>query len=134
MKTSRAKLAGLIAGKTVDGSFTHKDAREIAALVLRENRTGEISSLLRDVARAWMRSGIVEVVATCAHELTPAVEHEIQDEVRRCLPDSSRVIVTPKFDETAIGGVKLAFGDYNLDLSIEGKLQKFRTLAVRGKE
>jgi F0F1-type ATP synthase delta subunit len=134
MRAPRKQLASVIAAKTLDGSFGSADVTSLAAYLLDEGRTGELSSLLRDVQKDWADRGIVEVVAYSAHELSAAVKTDLEAEVRKIFPHAARIIVTSKLDPSLIGGVRLEFTDHRLDLSTRGKLQKFKALAFQGKE
>ena len=134
MKDSRKTLAAVIARQALAGQFGPQQARAVASYLLEEGRTGELNSLLRDVQADWAAHGVVEVVAETAHELTSAVQRDIEREVRRIYPNAQQIVVTPEINPEVVGGVRLSFVDYSLDLSVAGELQKFKTVAVYGKE
>ena len=134
MKTSRTQLARIVADGMSDGSFDRQKAKELAAYLLEERRTGDVMPLLRDVQRLRTQAGVVEVVAYSAHELTKPMLDRIETEATRLYPHAKQVLVTHRRDTTLIGGIRLEFADYRLDLSVAGELRKFKTLAFQGKD
>lgn len=134
MKTPRTQIARVVAKQTLAHRFTHTDIQSLAAYLLQEGRTGELGSLLRDVQADWANRGHVEVIATSAHELSATAVREVKAEARKLFPNAKQISVTQKLDPTVVGGVQLQIVDYRLDLSVMGELQKFKMLAVQGKD
>jgi len=128
MKASRTRLSKLIADKSLKSGVSKKLAREVAAYLLQENRTNELDSILRDVQADWASAGYVEVVAASAHELTPQINKEITNQVKKLYPNARQIIVNQRHDPAVIGGVRLMLADQQLDLSVEAKLNKFKQL------
>lgn len=133
MKTSRVKVAGFIADRTLSGGINDKLAREVAAYLLVNNRVSDLDSILRDVQQDWADNGYVEVVATSSHPFTDEVRMLIENEVKRVYPSAKKIIITPVYDQEIIGGVRLNFASRQLDLTIKTKLNKFRQLAAERK-
>ena len=134
MKTSLRTIAGIVARQSLGSTFGRPQAKALAAYLLSEHRTGELNSLLRDVQETWAEEGTVEVTATSARPLTEGVEADIEREVRRIYPNAKRIVISPRIDPSVIGGVRLSFVDYQLDLTIAGEVQKFKSLLTRGKD
>lgn len=134
MKTPRKQIATIIAKQSLGKGLTKSQVQSLAAYLLEEGRTGDLSSLMREVQSVWADKGYVEVIAESAHELSPQVIRDIEAEARRIYPDAERIVVTPKLDPAMIGGVQLSIVDYRLDLSVAGELKKFKMLAVHGKD
>lgn len=134
MKTPRAQMARVIANRVMAGTFGRKDITSLAALLLGERRTGELGSLMRDVQFQLAQHGVVEVVATSAHALTAGMNEHIEVVVRKVFPKAKRIYVVPQYDPSVVGGVKLMFSDYQIDLTVAGDLRKFKALAVQGKD
>jgi len=134
MKAPRNQIAKLIARRSLAGKLTAAHIKQLAAYILEEGRSAELASILRDVQAVWAREGYVEVIATSAHTLTPAVNKDIEREARRLYPDAKKITITPHLDPNAIGGVKLSIVDHQLDLTTRSKLQQFKMLAVHGKD
>jgi F0F1-type ATP synthase delta subunit len=116
---------------SVDGAHF---AEEIAAYLLSQHRTSELESLLRDIMQYRADQGIVEVIATSAHDLTTTVCADIEAQIRALYPEAKRVIITPEHDETVVGGVRLGLANQQLDLSVRAKLNRFKQLTAGGKE
>jgi F0F1-type ATP synthase delta subunit len=134
MKTPRHKIASYISTTTLSKGITKSFSREIAAYLLEEKRTSELDSLLRDVQLDWAKAGTVEVTATSAFPLSPAVEQDIRKQVEKLYPTAKKVIISPVHDPNVIGGIRLNLPGKQLDLSIETKLNKFKQFSVGGKE
>jgi F-type H+-transporting ATPase subunit delta len=134
MKTPRTDIASILASRTLQKGLGKAEIMSLAAYLLEEGRTGELDSLLRDVQADWAKDGVVEVIASSAHELSPQVIKDIEAEARSIYKDAKRIIITTKIDPEIVGGVRLAFVDYRLDLSVAGELKKFKTLATNGKD
>ena len=135
MKTPRHQIAASLAERSLGRSLQSAEvSREIAAYLLAERRTGELDSLLRDIMQYRADHGIVEVIAVSAHDLTDAVRTEIETQVRQLYPDAERIIVSPEHDPSVVGGVRLELANEQLDLSIRGKLNRFKQLTAAGKE
>jgi F0F1-type ATP synthase delta subunit len=133
-KVSRMQLANIIADDTLGGTFGSTQITSLAAYLLQERRTGDLAPLLRDVQHVWAERGTVEVLAYSAYELSAESRQGIEAEARQVYPHAKRIVITHKHDASAIGGVRLEFVDYRLDLSVAGELRKFKTLAVQGKD
>lgn len=134
MKAPRKRVAQVIADDTLSHGFDAAQAHSIAAYLLEERRTNELNSLLRDVQESWAERGYVEVVVHSAHELSDQVQRDVETEVRALYPNAKHVTVTGAIDPTVVGGVRLEFANRQLDLSIQSELNKFKTLAVKGKD
>lgn len=130
---SRLQLASVLAKKTNTANVRPKSlAREIAAYLLATSQTGELNSLARDMINDRAASGIIEVTAVSARELAPANTAEIRAEVKKLYPAAKQIIINERIDLTQVGGVRLEFPDKQLDLSLRGKLNRFKQLTTRG--
>jgi F0F1-type ATP synthase delta subunit len=134
MKTSRLKIAKIIADQTLKSGESKKLARSVGAYLLETGRVGELSSVLRDIQADWAKNGYIEVVASSAHDLTRLVKEDIKSIIKVRYPKAKRIIITEVYDPNIIGGVRLNLADQQLDLSIEAKLTKFKLLTLSGKE
>jgi F0F1-type ATP synthase delta subunit len=107
-----------------------KFAEEVAGYLLDENRTGELDSLARDLVSYRAENGIVEVTAVSAHELGADALKEVRQKVKQLYPNASQIFINQRIDAEQIGGVRLEFPDRQLDLSLRGKLNKFKQLTA----
>lgn len=130
MKAPRTRISNAIVRQTLQGGVSEQYAKQVAAYLLAEGRVSELDSVLRDVQAGWAEAGHVEVLATSAHELTPAVRSDIQAQVKRLYPAAKQIIVTEVHDPEIIGGVRLSLANQQLDLSVEAKLNKFKQLTT----
>lgn len=127
MKTPRHRIAGVLAQQSLKPDFNAQDfSRQLAAYLLSENRTNELNSLLRDIMQKRAEKGIVEVVALSAHELSAEAETQIRETVRELHPKAEKIIISPVRDKNIIGSIRLELPNQQLDLSVRGKLNRFK--------
>jgi F-type H+-transporting ATPase subunit delta len=134
MKASRTRIASVIADQSLKDGFGKRQATAIAAYLLETGRVNELDPLLRDVQADWARHGFVEAIAVSAHELSDQVRRDVTATVRKLYPDAKHIEITTKLDPTIVGGIRLEFSSRQLDLSIQHELNKFKSLAVNGKD
>lgn len=133
MKTPRHTIAALLGKRSLTvGLNTKQFSRSIAAYLLENGRTGELDSLLRDVMEYRAEHGVVEVVAVSARGLSPQVQTDIRAQVKRLHPDAKDIIISEVHDPSIIGGVRLELPNQQLDLSVRGKLNRFKQLTAVG--
>lgn len=130
MKARRSRISQDIAVRTLKKGSSKRFSLEIAAYLLSERRIGELESILRDVQSDWAEEGYVEVIASSAHDLTPAVKAGITRQIKQLYPKARKVVVTEQYDPEIIGGVRLSLADQHLDLSVQAKLNKFKQLTT----
>lgn len=133
MKTPRHDIAALIADKSL-GSDTADLPREVAAYLLAEGRTAELDSLLRDVMLARAQRGVIDVNVVSKYDLTEQVRGEIKAQVRAEYPDAKRIELNEYQDDSVIGSIRVELADKQLDLSVQAKLNKFKSLVATGKD
>lgn len=107
-------------------------AGEVAAYLLSEGRTGELEPLLRDIQQYRAEHGVVEVTAVSARELSAQVRRDIEDRVRELYPAAKHIITSSRLDTDAIGGVRIELANQQLDLTVRGKLNRFKQLTTAG--
>jgi len=129
MKTSRHILADIL-GSRLTAASEKKLARETAAYLIAERRTGELDSLLRDIEQYRADHGTVEVVAVSAFSLDAKVRKDIETEIRRAYPAAKHVMITERRDENQVAGVRLELANQQLDLTVRAKLNRFKQLTA----
>lgn len=107
-----------------------KFATEVANYLLSENRTGELDSLSRDLVSYRIKDGVVEVTAVSAYELTTGALSEVKAKVKQLYPKAHKIIINQRIDQDQVGGVRLELPDQQLDLTLRGKLNKFKQLTA----
>jgi F0F1-type ATP synthase delta subunit len=132
-KVSRHRLANMIAARSLEPKSARQLAKEIAAYLLVERRTGELESLLRDILQYRADHGIVEVRSVSAHPLTEQLRRDIKLQIRELYPAAKQIIIDEELDETVIGSIRLELANQQFDASVRTKLNHFKQLAVAGK-
>jgi F0F1-type ATP synthase delta subunit len=131
---TRAQLATIIGQKTLE----IKDSKELASAVsayLAEERlaTIDVSVLMRDVMQYRLEKGLLEAHVISAHELTPLVLNDVEALLRRHYPAVKSITLVPIVDTNLVGGVRIELPQEILDLSVRGKLNRFKRLVAEGK-
>ena len=134
MKQPRKAIAGYIADKTLKDAPSDKFINEIAAYLLEERRVNELNSIVRDVQSDWAKAGRFEVIATSAFPLAGDVKTDIIKQLKEFFPDAKTIKLYEVIDPNVIGGVKLTMAEQQLDLTLEAKLNKFKSLTHAGKD
>lgn len=111
----------------LEGHSPRKVSKVVAEFLLKNGRTRELQSILRDVSLARAeRKHVVEVTAVSATPILAKHESEIKKDVKKLHPDGKKVVVNNRIDESLIGGIKLEFPDKQLDVSVESRITKLR--------
>lgn len=135
MKAPRSKVADYLAGRSLEPGVDPQElSREIAAYLLETGRTGELTSLSRDIMQKRSEKGVVEVTAVSAHNLTADLRNEIKDKIKVFYPGAKKISINEIVDPAIIGGVRLELANEQLDLSVRSKLNRFKQLTTSGKD
>jgi F0F1-type ATP synthase delta subunit len=134
MKQPRKAIAAYIAEKTLEEVPTNKFINEVAAYLLEERRVSELNSIIRDVQSDWAKAGRLEVIATSAFPLADAIKTDIIKQLKEVFPDAKTIKLSEEIDPKVIGGVRLTMAEQQLDLTLESKLNKFKSLTHAGKD
>jgi F0F1-type ATP synthase delta subunit len=132
--SKRTDLAGVVAESTLKKGASKKYTQELAAYIVDNRLTNDLDSLMRDVLGDWAKAGHLEVLAASAYPLSERVKSEIKRQVKKVEPSAKTIVITEVRDEDVIGGVRISLPDRQLDLSVESKLNKFKSLVSEGKE
>ena len=130
MKTSISHLASIIANKTKNGNLPNGYAKAIAAYLLDEGRTGDLSSLLRSVQEDWAENGLVEATITSAFNISEKTKRDIEKKIREIYPNAKKIILISEHDPRLIGGVRITTANNQMDITISSKLSKFKQLTT----
>lgn len=127
-RTTRHELALAILHLLEQKKSPEAAAKDIAHYLVRERRTKELDSLMRDVMRLrYEHGGPLEVIATSASPLTESVKHAVA--VRLQAP---AVLIDEVRDEAVVGGVRVETYDRRQDLTIHGRLQLLKANPRKG--
>lgn len=133
-KAPRSRLSAAIAERLDTTKSVAELGREVAAYLLQEGRVNELESVLRDIMQLRANAGVVEVIATSAHDLDTAAEAEIKAAIKQHYPAAKHIIISHEYDPSVIGGVRLTLANEQLDLTVRSKLNRFKQLTAVGKE
>ncbi|MEI8187645.1 MAG: F0F1 ATP synthase subunit delta [Candidatus Saccharibacteria bacterium] len=130
MKASISSIASIISSKTIGGNPPKNLSKDIAAYLLDEGRTGELSSLLRTVQEDWAQQGIVEATVSSAFSVNESVKQDIKAEIKKIYPNAKNINLIMEHDPSLVGGIKISTANDQMDISILSKLSKFKQLTL----
>lgn len=125
-KPTRRQLATVIFNLHNQGYSRDKLGRAVAAYLIRENRTGELNSLLRNVAMLEQQSGNLVVAVSTAKPLADKLSADIKRLMQRLYPTHTRVLLHKTVNTSVLGGILLETVDKRLDLTIRSALQQLK--------
>lgn len=131
---SRQRLATYIADQATTPAAAKRVAKEVAALLLHDNTTAQLDSLLRDVRKVRAERGSIDVTAVSAHPLSDQVVRDLQIIIKGEFPTAKHINISTRIEPDVVGGVRLEMPDEQMDLTIRSKLAKFRHLTDAIKE
>ncbi len=105
------------------GISSRKVAQKVASYLLDSRQSRELSSVLRAIEATLNKRGSSQVVITSAHEVSETVKQELAT-----LLGAKSPVFHEDIDPKVIGGVKARFGESEIDLTVRGKLQRFKTI------
>jgi F0F1-type ATP synthase delta subunit len=118
--TSRKMLAKAIVDKA-DGMPAKVLAKQVAAYLMSERRTGELEPLMRDIMKLReQRYGVVEATATSAYPLSA----ETKKTIERIF--GGKVQLHEEIDTNVVGGVRVETSTQSLDLTVRNRLNKLK--------
>jgi F0F1-type ATP synthase delta subunit len=123
----RHEIADFIAEKSLNAKTTDL-AREVAAYLLADGRTGELDSLLRDVMLARVKRGVIDVNVVSKYDLTEVTRKEVRTQIQALYPDAKRIELNEYQDDKVVGSIRVELADKQLDLSVRAKLNRFKQL------
>lgn len=119
---SLRQIAEVVLGMMQPPDASKLVPEQIAAYLLAEQRTRDLTAIMREVSRLrYEQEGIIEVTATSAH----ALPHGIEDSVKEIFKAKAAVIDS-EIDKSVIGGVRLSAGDRQIDMTVARQLQDFK--------
>ncbi len=119
----RKQLAETVV-RLLDKADSKRVAKEIAEYLLHERRTGELNSLMRDVAQIrYEEHGILEATASSAHPIDTRIKHDIKQYLK-----ADKLVLNEVHEPELTGGIQLAALDLQLDASVHGRLRSLKQL------
>jgi F0F1-type ATP synthase delta subunit len=103
-------------------------AKQLAAYLLEERRSREMSAIMRAVDEELARRGSAQVTITSAHAVSDETKKQLATLLEVKNPQFTEVI-----DLSVVGGAKARSGETEIDLTVRNKLNKFKTAIMRSK-
>lgn len=122
MATARKDVASVIAARLQKRQNQRELARQIAAFLIAERRSGDLEPLMRDVmAVRYQQTGVLEAAVTSAFPLTPVAKQQITT----ILP-TDNLVINEIIDPAVIGGVRIEAGSTLIDATIQRQLETIK--------
>jgi F-type H+-transporting ATPase subunit delta len=119
---TRKDIARVVAGQLDAGIAAEKIAKGLASYLIEQRRSGELESIMRDVAALrHEQSDVMEANVTSAFPLTAAVKNELA----RLLP-AKKVVMNEMIDKNVLGGVRIEAGSTLIDATIRRQLETIK--------
>ena len=128
-KISPARLAEYIVDKLESGASSASLARLLAAYLIENRQTRDAAHIMRAVETELNSRGITQVEITSAHEVSDTVKQELASLLKAKNPVFHETI-----DKKVIGGVMAKAGEQEIDLTVRGRLNRFKASIVAGKK
>ena len=125
MKITANQLAIYAVDELEKGSNTELVAEKLASYLLEERRSRDMPTLMRAINEVLSERGSDQVTITSAH----AVSEETKQQLAKLLGAQDPVF-SEVIDPSLIGGVKARSGESEIDLSVRGKLNRFKAKIV----
>lgn len=110
----------------VSGVDFKKVSQNIAAYLMESRQTRLLPQVMRAVEMEFEKRGTSQVEIVSAH----SVSVEVQQQLASLLGAKNPVIVTT-IDPSVVGGVKARSGEMEIDLTVRGRLQAFKSKLTR---
>ncbi len=102
-------------------------SQSLANYLVANRRTRELTQIMRDIELLRLsREGIAEATAISAFELSDATRKEIESNL-----GDPKMKFNYQTDPSVLGGVKIRALDWQLDLSVAGKLKQLKQLTTK---
>ena len=124
-KITTNELAAYAVDQLESGTKAPVLAQQIAAYLLEERRSRDMSAVMRAIDEELTRRGSAQITITAAHQVSDATKKQLATLLDVKNPQFSEVI-----DPSVIGGVKARSGESEIDLTVRGRLNRFKTNIV----
>lgn len=121
------QLAVYAVDQIESGVSLHEVARALSAYLLQNRQSRDVSNMMRAIEAELNKRGSTQVVVTSAHEVSNEVKQQLAE-----LLGAKNAVFHEEIDPTVIGGVKARSGESEIDLTVRGRLNRFKTQIVSG--
>ena len=98
---------------------------KVAAYLIDERKTTELPKVMRAIEEELARKGSTQVVVTSAREVSSEIKMQLAE-----MLNAQNPVFTEIIDKNVIGGVKARSGEQEIDLTVRGRLNRFKAKVV----
>lgn len=120
-KISVQQLAVYAVNQLEAGADSALVARKLASFLLENRQSRDMPRVMRAVEAELNRRGSDQVTITSAH----AVSSEVKQQLAAIL-GAKKPVFNEVIDASVIGGVKASAGETEIDLTVRGRLNRFK--------
>ena len=124
-KISTRQLAKYVVDELEKGSNPTGVARHLAAYLLDSRQSRELAKVIRLIEDELNARGQSQVEITGAHEVSEQIKQELAN-----LLGANNPVFHTSIDKSVIGGVKARSGESEIDLTVRGRLNKFKAKLI----
>ena len=124
-KISLAQLAESAVNQIESGVNVVEVSKQIAGYLVDTRQTRESSKVLRAIEAELNRRGTTQVEVISAHQITDETKKQLAE-----LLGADKPVFSEHIDPTVIGGVKAKAGEKQVDLTVRGRLNRFKAKVV----
>jgi len=126
-RLSRKQIASAVADQWVKKDVDRHDlTKQLSALLIEEGRKHEVDLVVADVKNIlFERYGIVIADVFSKNKLTKSNKENITELVKKKI-DAKKIVINEFIDYSILGGAIISTPQFNIDLTINSKLQKLR--------
>lgn len=125
-KLSRRELSHYVARQLTSGASQKHTLMQLAAYLIENRRTNELTMITRDIATTLSDMGHLSGTITSAHKLTAATKKAIEAYAKQ-KTGAPHVELDTIVDESVLGGIKLELPGRELDTTVSRRLTLLKT-------
>lgn len=122
-KPTHRQIALVIAASLERGEPPENVVQALAAYLIAERRTKDLTALMRDVIDIRTQQGLREVDITTAYPLTEIARTSVKQLVSERYPDTKTVVFNERQSMAVLGGIRLSSSNLQLDATLKSRLR-----------
>ena len=119
------ELAEYVVTEIASGESMREVSSKVAAYLIDERKTTELPKVMRAIEEELARKGSTQVVVTSAREVSSEIKMQLAE-----MLNAQNPVFTEIIDKNVIGGVKARSGEQEIDLTVRGRLNRFKAKVV----
>ena len=124
-KISARQLANYVVDELEKGSDLTVVAQQLAAYLLDSRQSRDLSKVIRLIEDELNSRGQSQVEIIGVHDVSDQIKQELAN-----LLGASNPVFHTSIDKSVIGGVKARSGESEIDLTVRGRLNKFKAKLI----